>query len=242
MPPSTGGGRIVGKAYLSDSEANALKSEDGWITYSAIAKNGREFFGRVQLIDSSGDSVISDIDDTIKITGITRGKKAVLENTFINPPEPAPGMSQHYRQMKRNGMAFHYLTGSPWQLFGFLDQFFDSNGFPAGSFDMKELRINPLSPEFWDAVASSATVDQKKAAIEDIIGSYPNRRFILIGDSGEHDPEIYAWAIERYGEQILEVQIRNVTNENIDNARIRTAFGASIGRLKLIDPITGETR
>ena len=194
------------------------------------------------MIDSSGDSVISDIDDTIKITGITQGKKAVLENIFINPPEPAPGMSQHYRQMKPKGMAFHYLTGSPWQMFGFLDRFRDQNGFPTGSFDMKEFRINPLSPEFWDAAASDATVDQKKAAIADIIGSYPNRRFILIGDSGEHDPEIYAWAIETYREQILEVQIRNVTNESTHNDRMRTAFGANIGMLKLIDPNTGKTQ
>ena len=53
-------------------------------------------------------------------------------------------------------------------MFGFLDEFRDSNGFPAGSFDMKEFRINPLSSEFWDAVASGATVDQKKASIADI--------------------------------------------------------------------------
>ena len=59
----------------------------------------------------------------------------------------------------------------------------------------------------------------KLAAIEPILETYPKRRFILIGDSGEQDPEIYAKVATKHGGQVVAVFIRNVTNETSDNAR-----------------------
>ncbi len=238
MSASTDGGRISESITLSNFEAQKL-AEDGWITYNTTAKDGRKFFGKIQLVPPVGKSVISDIDDTIKITGIVEGKKTVLKNSFINPPQACPGMSQTYQKMQQSEIVFHYLTGSPWQMFDFLNNFRQSNSFPAGSFNMKEFRINPLSSEFWEAIAKEATIDQKKTAIKEIIESYPHRQFILIGDSGEKDPEIYAWAVHAYNPQISEVLIRNITNETTHNERMTSNFGNEISRLKLIDPSTG---
>ena len=51
--------------------------------------------------------------------------------------------------------------------------------------------------------------------------AFPKRRFILIGDSGEHDPEIYAQVAREYSAQVVAIFIRNVTGERIDSARFQ---------------------
>ena len=242
MPSSSGGGRIVGTVVLSQSQVNSLSRDaDGLVSYTTTAVNGRIFNGKVQLISQTGVSVISDIDDTIKISGIVEGTKTVIYNTFIkNPPVAAPGMSKRYRDGADIGWNYHYLTGSPWQLNSFLEKFRTDNQFPVGSFNMKEFRVNITSSEFWGAVAGGGTIEQKKEAVAAIVGSYPQRTFYLIGDSGEKDPEIYAWAANNFGDQIVAVYIRNVTDEHVLNERLNTAFGANIEKVTLIDPETGE--
>ncbi|MCP4688050.1 MAG: DUF2183 domain-containing protein, partial [Desulfobacterales bacterium] len=191
-PPSTRGGRITGQIRLSRGAADRLKDEQGWISYEAAAKNGRVFHGKIQLIPPTGHSVISDIDDTIKLSEIYKNTAWVLRNTFNREPTACPGMAALYRKLRRESDAsFHYLSGSPWQLFEFLDAFRADNDFPDGSFSMKEFRMNPASPEFWSLISSGGTIKQKKAAIKAALESFPGRQFTLIGDSGEHDPEIY---------------------------------------------------
>ena len=56
-------------------------------------------------------------------------------------------------------------------------------------------------------------------AIQAIIDRYPGRTFILVGDSGEQDPEVYAQMMQQYPDRIMSVFIRNVTGESIDNER-----------------------
>ena len=53
----------------------------------------------------------------------------------------------------------------------------------------------------------------KRAVIEPLLKRFPNRRFILIGDSGERDPEIYAALARNYPRQIERIVIRDVTGE-----------------------------
>ncbi len=69
----------------------------------------------------------------------------------------APGISAFYRKLNNSDTRFHYVSGSPWQLFPVLDEFLGDNSFPAGSINMKEFRANPGSSEFWDFFVSGAT-------------------------------------------------------------------------------------
>jgi len=240
MPESSAGGRIRGKLTLSDNDAQQLMDSAGWITYTAVSENNRIFSGKIQLIEAKGVSIISDIDDTIKITEVYNGRKTMLINTFNRPWEAAPGMSAFYRKLNKSDTRFHYLSGSPWQLFPVLDEFLGGNSFPSGSFHMKEFRANPASPEFWDFIASSSTQELKKGVIKDIMTSYPNRQFILIGDSGEHDPEIYGWAAGTYPDQVREIYIRNVTQEVFGNKRMIESFGTFANKVRFIDMNDGS--
>jgi Phosphatidate phosphatase APP1, catalytic domain len=240
LPESSAGGRFTAKLALTTGDARQLMDPAGWISYTAAAKDNRIFTGKIQLIQAEGVSIISDIDDTIKTTEVYKGGKTMLINTFNRPLKAAAGMSELYRKLHESGARFHYLSGSPWQLFPMLDEFLGVNSFPSGSFNLKEFRANPSSPEFWDFIASGSTQALKEDVIKDIMASYPDRQFILIGDSGEHDPETYGWAAHTYPKQVKEIYIRNVTREVFGNQRMQDSFGAFIDKVRFIDMNDGS--
>ena len=205
-------------------------ADGGWLKFEAITRRNdpRRFTGRVQLIGRRGLSIISDIDDTIKHTQV-RDHKAVLRNTFLRKFEPVPGMPELYRDFAANGAAFHYVSGSPWQLYPALTALFGTNGYPLGSFHLKHFRLK-------DSSALNLLLSQEKTkteAIEPILAAFPGRRFIMIGDSGEQDPEIYGKIARKHPKQVVAVCIRNVTSEKPDNERFRKAM-AGLGDTRSI--------
>jgi len=85
-------------------------------------------------------------------------------------------------------------------------------------------------------------MDHKKSYIRTVLEDYPYRQFILIGDSGEHDPDIYAWAAETFGERIKEIVIRHVPNKEAGEqtmAGITALFGDNSAKVKFIDMNSG---
>jgi phosphatidate phosphatase APP1 len=97
-------------------------------------KDNRIFTGNLSFFDDAGIIVISDIDDTIKITQV-HDRKATLRNTFLEPFRPVPGMADLYNSWaQKTGAQFCYVSASPWQLYSPLADFIRSNGFPAGVF------------------------------------------------------------------------------------------------------------
>ena len=195
--------------------------QDGWCCFHAITRKGdkRVFRGAVQLIPPTGVSVISDIDDTIKISEV-RDRKALVRNTFLREFEAAPGMGALYRQWAKAGARFHYVSASPWQLYTPLRDFVGTNGFPLGSFDLRYVRWKDSSLlEFLES-----SEKYKLETIERIFDDLPQRKFILVGDSGEKDPEVYGTIARKYPKQVVGIFIRNVTDEAADAERFRSAF------------------
>jgi hypothetical protein len=182
----------------------------------------RVFSGAIFPLEAEGLSVISDIDDTIKITEV-RDKEATLRNTFLREFQPVPGMAEIYQNLARaHGAAFHYISASPWQLYEPLAGFVASNGFPGGTFELKAFRWK--SRKFFSLFASPEKY--KPGVIEPLLKQFPQRKFILIGDSGERDPEIYGTLARKFPEQITQVYIRDVTDETAASARYQNAFRA----------------
>lgn len=196
-------------------------SKNGWLTFRATSE-GHSGAGRVRLLESSGLSVISDIDDTIKVTEIPAGSKTVVRNTFFRDFVAAPGMARMYQGWKE--ASFHYVSGGPWQLYEPLSRFLFGGGagFPEGTFHMKNVRKSPRSAKSWEdfkqlALNENVTVEQKISQISEIMRRFPERKFILIGDSGEKDPEVYRKIKERFPNQVLEIRIRDVINDRERN-------------------------
>lgn len=212
-------GLIVGELRLTTARANELLeaqgSNQGWLRLHVVSP-GHQGTARVRLIEAQGLSLISDIDDTIKVTDIPAGGEVVMENTFYRPFVAVPGMAERYQGLGEE-TAFHYVSGGPWQLYRPLAEFIAAAGYPEGSFHMKNVRKNLLTPGSWQDLAKlaggDATMEQKLSQISEIIGHFPERRFILVGDSGEQDPEIYREVRDRFHRQIDAVWIRDLVND-----------------------------
>jgi hypothetical protein len=194
------------------------KSLEGFATFSAVtrAADARSFTGQVQLVPPQGVSIISDIDDTIKHTQV-HDRKAVLTNTFLQEFQPVTGMAELYYQWAQQGCVFHYVSGSPWQLYLPLAEFFRTQGLPPGSINLKMFRLK--DPSALDLLQSQTAT--KIRAIEPLLKAFPERRFVLIGDSGEQDPEIYTEVARTHRPQVVGIFIRNVTGEQLDGERCR---------------------
>ncbi len=225
MEPSRPDGHFEGTVRLAASEADrrAPARNDGsrWIELRAItrANDDRTFSGRIQLIGPTGLSVISDIDDTVKISEVGN-RRALLENTFLKPFQAVPRMASLDARLAARGAAFHYVSNSPWQLFDDLHAFLRAEGFPEGTFHLRPFRWRVS--KFLDLFASPET--SKRRAIEPILNAFPRRRFVLMGDSGEKDPEIYGALAREYPARIARILIRNVNGERPDSTRLQKAF------------------
>jgi len=214
-------GNIEGVVVISKKKATELlkhqNSKNGWLSFRVVSES--QFGnGKIRLVSANGLSIISDIDDTIKVTEIPSGTKIVLQNTFFKPFKSAPNMLKMYQGFS-DETTFHYVSGGPWQLYTGLTDFMFENGvgFPIGSLHMKNVRTNLTESESYldliKLVEGGATVDQKLTQISLIFSHFPQREFILIGDSGEHDPEIFSTIKKRFPKQVKEIRIRDIIND-----------------------------
>ncbi|CAF9934016.1 MAG: hypothetical protein HETSPECPRED_009076 [Heterodermia speciosa] len=160
----------------------------------------------VQLTEPKGLSVISDIDDTIKHSGIGNGAKEIFRNVFIRElgDLTIEGVKEWYSKMADKGVQFHYVSNAPWQLYPVLTSFFAMAGLPKGSYHLKQ--YNGMLQGIFEPVA-----ERKKGTLEKILQDFPQRRFILVGDSGEADLELYTDIVLANPGRILGVFIRDVT-------------------------------
>ncbi|KAH7134795.1 hypothetical protein B0J13DRAFT_90870 [Dactylonectria estremocensis] len=137
-----------------------------------------------------GWSIISDIDDTIKIT-LTSDPLGILRETFVEEPRPVPGMPELYADIKSllpRDTPWFYLSASPYNLYPLLHEF-RNRYFPPGTMILRD--------SSWRSVAgllsalTVATEEYKADRMKKIYEWLPQRKMILIGDSTQSDPEAY---------------------------------------------------
>jgi len=211
LPRSAKDGHFIGHLTLRNDELLDAADSDGIVRYEAI-DHKRTFAGAIHLLPPTGVSIISDIDDTVKITNYL-DKKEFYKNTFLREFKQVPGMKELFHACKSkydNNCSIHYVSASPYQLFEELSNFFTTAGFPSATYHLKRIRVKDktLLQLFADPE------DYKIRQITPILNTYPLRKFILIGDSGEKDPEVYKELIRRYPNQIEKIWIRNVNGAN----------------------------
>lgn len=178
--------------------------------------DARQFVSSIFLLNRRGISVVSDIDDTIKITECM-SKRACTRNTFLLPFRAVPGMSELYQDWSHQGATIHYVSACPWQLYEPLRVFMADAGFPSGPMVMKEFRWKDRT--VFDMFDSPE--EYKVSRIGVLLERFPDRRFILVGDSGQSDPEAYGALARRFPKQVKRILIRSVPGSQKDYA---TAF------------------
>lgn len=204
-------------AVISQKQSAASQSNDFRVPTLKLCTlvNKTEQCTLVRLIPEHGISVISDIDDTVKETHVT-DRKAMLESTFLNAFAAVPGMAPLYQQWHDKGAVFHYVSSSPWYLYEDLESFLIQSDFPDFSLSLKRFRFRD---ESISGLFKKGT-ETKPQQIERIIKNYPARKFVLVGDSSEQDPEVYASIKKAYPEQIVAIYIRSVSDETSLQSRL----------------------
>jgi phosphatidate phosphatase APP1 len=163
--------------------------------------------------------VVSDMDDTVlqsEVTSFLRAARIVLlENALTRLP--FPGVAAFYRALERGATGaeanpIFYVSSSPWNLYDVIDGFLEAQRIPTG----------PLLLRDWDlGRLSERHARHKGTVIREIFDTYPELPFLLIGDSGQEDPEIYAELVRERPGRIRAVYIRNVTASTERAGRIR---------------------
>ena len=164
--------------------------------------------GRVHIVEDEGVSVISDIDDTVKVSNV-RDRRELLANTLLRTFRAVEGMPDLYRKWEAAGVAFHYVSSSPWQLSNCLRDFLNDSEIPLGSLHLKLFRLQDSTP----LGRLTSRKRSKRRTIERILADFPKRRFLLVGDSGERDPELYAAIARSHTDNICGVAIRQLPDE-----------------------------
>jgi phosphatidate phosphatase APP1 len=155
-------------------------------------------------------AVISDLDDTVLRSNATSlwqmARLTLLHNAHTRLP--FEGVAGFYQALQRgrDGEAYNpvfYVSNSPWNLYDLLEDFLDLQGIPRG----------PLLLRDWSLRTLKAGEGHKLAAIEALLEAYPGLPVVLVGDCGEHDPEIYRQVVLRHPGRVLAVYVRDVAPE-----------------------------
>jgi phosphatidate phosphatase APP1 len=166
--------------------------------------------GRLRVVPAApGIAILSDIDDTVLQTGVTDKAKMLKKVLFSNAHDlqTYPGAAALYQVWQRRGYPIVFVSGSPVNLYSRLQQFFALRGFPPAPLLLKNLGGGKGSDSLFDQKG------YKLRRILEVQALLPGYRFILVGDTGEKDPEIYSIIRDRDRKRVVEILIHRVTKE-----------------------------
>jgi phosphatidate phosphatase APP1 len=172
--------------------------------------------------------VISDIDDTILLTGLTEGVAMVARTVLREASQRAaiPGMASLYRGLSRGIPArsgnrrpeptFFYVSTGSWSFYPTLQEFMQLRGFPQG----------PMFLTDWgptERYLRRSGAEHKRTAIRRLIEAYPGMAFVLVGDSGQRDPLTYEEMAREFPGRVKLIVIRQVGDDDDErNAELRS--------------------
>lgn len=190
------------------------------------ANDHRRINATVFVPPSDGFGVISDIDDTIKVTNVLNPIK-LLQATLLLPATPVTGMPELYSSLASSLKAdpFVYISGSPFELYPFLRPFIQTTfANSSGPIWLQNATLTNFDLTPVVAQSPQSLFDYKSNTIDRLRGMYPRKKFLAVGDSTQQDPETYAAAFHKYGDFIHCIWIRLVDGANNTDARFAAAF------------------
>lgn len=211
----------------------ALECVGRWATVETwLDPEGKRFLGRVQVARRDAERlIISDIDDTIMETGARRLTQLIKTTLFKNIHTRAvfPGVASFYAKLIADGKnPLYYVTSSPWNLRAFLQQIFDLREIPRGPAFMTDWGLDD------NKFFKTGHGHHKLRAIEHILTFHPALPCLLIGDSGEKDPEIYCEIVRDFPERVQAIYIRDVSANARDAAVRELARTCALAEVPLL--------
>ncbi|KAF8453442.1 hypothetical protein BGX38DRAFT_1176971 [Terfezia claveryi] len=132
---------------------------------------------------------------------------------------PVPGVAGWFNALAASPLhvQVHYLSNSPWQLFPFLKELIvDYMKLPRGTWHLKKYS------GFVQGIFEPVT-ERKKESLEGLMRDFPGRKWILVGDGGEGDLEVYTEAVKKWPGKVIAVYIRDISG--IGEKEVRTGIG-----------------
>jgi phosphatidate phosphatase APP1 len=166
--------------------------------------------------------IVSDVDDTVVRTDATQFLR-MMRTVFLGNARtrlPFPGVAAFYRALQRGPHGdeinpLFYVSSGPWNLYELLVEFFELQKIPRGPLLLRDWGIGSTRE------LPTHHVTHKGEAIRRILATYPTLPFILVGDSGQDDPEIYAAVIREFPGRIHVAYIRDVNPDEQRRGAIR---------------------
>jgi phosphatidate phosphatase APP1 len=179
--------------------------------------------GKVHIIrEDTPHIVVSDMDDTVLISHSTRILKKLRLMFFKNALTRSSfdGVAAFYRALCQPGTdrekSIFYVSSSEWNLYDLLADFLDYNDIPRGSLLLSSNNLNLFSMRH-----SGKQHQEKQQRIIELFQHFHRQSFILIGDSGQKDPEIYLKILTMFPSRVKSIYIRDIKNRK-RNRRLKT--------------------
>jgi phosphatidate phosphatase APP1 len=156
--------------------------------------------------------VISDLDDTViqsRVSNFLLAARTVMLGN-ARTRLPFPGVAAFYDAL-RNGASgdeknpIFYVSSSPWNIYDVIAEFMELQKIPKGPLILRDWDIG------WSSFSSDRHFTHKAASIRNIVQLYPELDLILIGDTSQHDPEIYRQIVSEFPNRVKAIYIRDVT-------------------------------
>ncbi|KAI5953163.1 hypothetical protein KGF54_002534 [Candida jiufengensis] len=161
----------------------------------------------VMFIPNKGVGIISDIDDTIKHTGVVGSRKILMRNLLTGTFDSwtIKNIINWYKDIySKSGVNFFYVSNSPWQLYDCIYEYMNKVQLPIGSIHLKKYLGNIMS------IILEPSLSRKRKILDKILTDFPEKKFVCIGDSGEVDLEAYTYIAAKYTNQVSAIYIRIV--------------------------------
>jgi phosphatidate phosphatase APP1 len=154
------------------------------------------------------------------------GKKlwlSVSKNAYTR--RPFPGVSEFYEHLTQKGQhPVFYVSSSDWNLFDLIQDFLKYRNIPDGPLLLKDPHVNLRN--IWKS--GGGNHDHKLEKISLIMSLFPQMKFILTGDSGQHDPELYTEIIEKFPDRVKAVYIRRIKKKDEERENLLNQYNPEI--------------
>jgi phosphatidate phosphatase APP1 len=167
--------------------------------------------------------VVSDVDDTVMVTALPRPFLAAW-NTFVlseHARTPTPGMAVLMDRIARGhpGSPVLYLSTGAWNVAQTLTRFLSRNLYPDGALLLTDW--GPTHDRWFRSGQQHKQLELVRLAEE-----FPQVKWLLIGDDGQHDEEIYAGFARRFPDRVAAIAIRQLSTSEAVLAGGRSAGAA----------------
>lgn len=200
--------------------------------------------GEVYLQEPESEfGVISDVDDTILVSHASKTlrKLRLVLTKNAKTRLPFTGVATFYQALLSGRDTdccnpIFYVSSSEWNLYDFLVDFCERRSIPKGPFLLQKHKQN-----LWEILQSGGgSHNHKVDKIRHILEAYPKLNFILVGDSGQRDGQLYAEIVREFPDRILAIYIRDVTAAGKKEQQLGE-LARELGKLGVDMMLVGDT-